>query len=235
MSYFRLRFLLLALIATGLVFVLPRAGFAQINLTGAIEFSTDASGNAAGAEFWNTLGGDFSYNLYVSMNGTPINSGNGASASINVALAPGTYNFQIFGNPGTNQPRHGLNLFFNGNNTNPGISVFAPTATDTGSPAFSANSAPNTLALNVTSTPGSGSTSFTTNGMTATISNYRWEASTVRNQDVVTAFDRISGGGVDNQGSFTLTVVPEPGTVALLGTGLLPLGSALLKRRRRKA
>ena len=232
----RLRLLLLSLLVVGLVCTFSRPGFAQLTLTGAIEFGTDNAGNANG-DFWNTLGGDFPYNLYVNLNGVPINSGDGALASINVPLAPGTYNFQIFGNPGTNNPFHGLNLFFNGNNTNPGISVFAPTATNTGSPAFSANSNANTRALNNTSTPGSGSTSFTANGLTAAVTAYRWEASTVSNQDLISPYDRTLNGIADNLGSFTVIVgteVPEPGTLALLSSSLLPLGSLLLRKRRRK-
>ncbi len=224
----------------------PHVACAQ-TLTGISLFSTfsngqagySGNGNSGGGsttDIWNTLGGDSKYNLWVSLAGTAINGPLDANANINQILTtPGTYNFTIFGNPGFNQSYHGMNLFFGSDTTNPAISVYAPTASATTEiPAFLANGQ-TTLDLAGSNTPGAGTLSFSTGGNKVTLTNYRWEFSTVQNQDLVGSFNRAASGGADEQGSFTLSVTPldapEPSAFALALTGGVPVLGLVFRRR----
>jgi hypothetical protein len=89
----------------------PSSANAQPRLTGAVLFSTDGAGNFDNDSWWNTLADGIAANLYVThpnsgVSGPFINSGDVNPATrINVLLAPGTYIFHIFGEPGNDRPR----------------------------------------------------------------------------------------------------------------------------------
>ena len=110
----------------------------QIYLTGLLQQGADAhTGVSYDSPIWNTLGNEVSFaNIYLTQPNAGytaplINSGNGNNTSISVSLTPGTYQFYFFtmgfwnNNPGT----YGLNLFFDGDNTRPGIAAYSPANT----------------------------------------------------------------------------------------------------------
>jgi len=83
----------------------------------------------------------------------------------------------------------------------------------------------NSAAIAAINAIGSSGGQFAIGGAITTLS-----PSTTGNERV---FAFTSSDPSDGNTQLTLSVVPEPGTVALLGTGLLPLGSVLLRKRRR--
>jgi hypothetical protein len=95
-------------------------------LTGAVVYSTDAAGAPSSGEFWNTIGGDNRYNLYVAIgpNDPILNPGDAASTSLALPLPVGTYTYDIYGEGTTKIDNYGLALFFNGNNATPGIAAY---------------------------------------------------------------------------------------------------------------
>lgn len=209
-------------------------------LTGGVLFNATPSGAYDGSGVrWNTLGGDGLFNLYFQDAVTLawVNSGNTvASTALNVTMSPGTFLYNIFGEPGLvpAQGSVGLNLFFNGAAAVPSISavnVFG----GVGSP--SPNASPSTLQLNGSSTvAGANTLSFTQDGLIVTLNVFSWNRSgTFAN--VVSGFDNVpsSNGTIDFLGSVRLDVrtqsseIPEPGSWSLV----LCAGLLFLVRRRR--
>ena len=121
-------------LSCALLFLVPASD--AISLTGLLQHGTVVGdgGRTGGSPMWNTLGNEASFaNIYLTEpNGgyeAPLlNSGNGAAASIAYDLAPGTYEFFFFvdGFWANNPGEYGLNLFFDGDNVNPGIAAFSP-------------------------------------------------------------------------------------------------------------
>src|SRR4051812_14108316 len=127
------------------------AGSRSAELTGLVEFSTDSSGNFFNGSVWNTRGGDTAVNLWVAQgtnsSGPFLNRPTDSQAGISLPPTLGENTFTFVATAGGFTPNHGLNLFFNGDNTNPRISVFAPTQTSNPPPAFSVNASASTLTL----------------------------------------------------------------------------------------
>jgi hypothetical protein len=229
---------LLGVLALAGTVVMAQPARAQ-TLTGATLFSTNASGGFNGFNAWDTNNGNATYALWVSLNGVPLNGPTDATVALNSSLSvPGTYEFAIYANPGGNQAFHGLNLFFEGNSTNPGISIYAPLATTAATPGFSSNAA-NTYSLAGTTVPGSGSQTYTSGTTQIVLTDFRWESSNYQGQDIVSPFTRTPGSGADNQGRFTLVVsstapnvaAPEPGTFPLLLVGTVGMVGIVLRKR----
>jgi hypothetical protein len=201
-------------------------------LTGAVVYS-DVTAQLG--DWWNTLGGDPSFNLYLKdSSGNFINTGNGPGAAINIPLSSGVYTYAMFGQPGHNLPTYALNLFFDGNNVTPRISVEAAIATSGNlNPPISAFGGPGyTLAIGVV--PGASTLTYVDGNESITLTTFVWENTNVQSLDLVQAYDSIPGGGPDNIGVFTLSVVsvPEPRSIYLLLGGLLLLSLAIAKNGR---
>jgi hypothetical protein len=143
--------------------MLPLSAYSQITLTGAIQFSTNSSG-ASGVDVWNTLGGDNWFDLWLALNSdasSPVNGPSDDQAGIAIPLEAGnSYKYYIFGAPGSFSSFNGVNLFFDGNNSTPGISAFGAVNT-TG---FRPNSSSSTFTLQATFVAGSGTTSYSSGG-----------------------------------------------------------------------
>ena len=219
---------------------------AQITLSGISEFSANSSGDRAFDSVWNTLGGDTVVNIFVAngpnLNSPFINGPSDAQASISIALFPGIYTFTDFGGGGSNQyANFAMNLFFNGDNVHPGISVFGPTQTSANPPypSFAADGSASTVTLAFFGNPvaGANSLSYQNGNTLVTLTSYRWAFPSVYNVDRVYAPSGDPGsvgsdGSPDWVGQFTLdvTTVPEPGTWAFLGLGIAAF--AVLNRRK---
>lgn len=214
--------------AAMLFLILSIQSGAGATLTGATLFDTNAAGNA-GSQLWNTRGGDAFPNLYLLQPplNTFYNSGNGASASINVPVTIAVnYVFVYWAQPGSGS-NFGLNLFFDGAST-PGISAMVPV----NSIAFTANSAANTKRLDGTNVAGAGTTLFIAADAAIRLVAFTNFASLT---DTVQAFDNTAGAGPDFTGFITLTVnaVPEPGALGFLAIGSAMLAAlGILKRRK---
>jgi hypothetical protein len=221
------------------------AGF----LTGAVQFSTDSNGTFSGGQVWNTFADIGVFNLYVTqansgINGAFLNSGNTNPATrIHVELsAPGTYTFYMFGQPGFSVSHFGLNLFFNSDDVNPGISVFAPlTTTTVANPPFSANSSSSTPrlqdSLSLPFVSAAGTLVFSDGATNVRLTDYGWSDPAVKILNRVQAFNNTPDGVNDFVGHFTLevTAVPEPGSLTLFCIGAVSLASYGWRRRRNKA
>ncbi|MEM1183709.1 MAG: hypothetical protein AAGI53_01780 [Planctomycetota bacterium] len=204
---------------------------AGVRMTHVYQFSTDSSGNAAGGQLWDTLNGG-SFAIWVSVNGTPINgSSNIGDATVDFELTQGSYQFEIWGQPGNASTIAfaGMNLFFEDSGA-PGISVFAQATASMGdSPSIAAYGGNSTWAPSGI-VPGAGSLSYvdTDSGLTVSLVDYFYANPNVFNQDVVSSSVRTPGGGPDYYGRFTLRVVPAPATVAPLAGLVL----AMVRRNR---
>ena len=193
--------------------IAPLSAYPQTMLTGAIQFSTNSTGAASGGLLWNTLGGDTYYDLWLAQNAnatSPVNGPADAQANIAVPLDVGkSYTFYIFGQPGPGVITgfNGLNLFFDGNNSAPAISVFGPTNTSS----FLPDSA-STLALQGTDVAGAARSfySYGPGDAIAVLAGYGWNLPATPPGDVCQsfAFSPAPGDVADYYGSFTLQVFP---------------------------
>ena len=191
--------------------LIPLGAYSQVTLTGAIQFSTKSTGAAYGGLLWNTLGGDSYYDLWLAENPdatSPVNGPSDAQADIAILLQlDNAYKYYIFGQPGPGVVTgfNGLNLFFGGNNSTPGISVSGATNSFSFLPTGGT-----TLTLRGTSVAGSGTGFYSSGGTVVLLTGYDWNAPATPPGDVAQAFafSPASGDVPDYFGSFTLEVWP---------------------------
>ena len=219
-----MRTLVLAICATFVSF----GSVSAATLTGATLFTSNSQG-LTNLETWNTLGGDLIFNLYLLNGVTPVNTGNGAGASISIPLIlPGNYTFAYRAQPALQTPTHfGLNLFFGGDGNTPGISAVV----GANSSNFAANSSLLTNRLNgLPIAPGAGTLVYNEGDIRVTLTALSQERAGGNTVGGYTSTPGLLGGN-DFRGSFTLQVeTPEPSTYLMFGMGLV--GLAVLRRRR---
>jgi hypothetical protein len=200
--------------------LVPLTAYSQVTLTGAIQFSANSTGAYYGTTEWNTVGSpSCCYSLWLALNPdatSPVNGPSDAQAPIAIPLGVGNSStYYIFAYPWESFSFNGLNLFFDGNDSTPGISVFGATN--------SSNFLPNgssTLTLQGASVAGSGSASYSADGVTVVLTGYDWNTPATPPGDVCQgyAFAPAPGGVADYFGSFTLQVYPAA-TLRLSQTG----------------
>ena len=177
-------------------------------LTGAVEFSTNATGGAYGGQVWNTSGNDAAWDLWLSSNpngSSPVNGPSDLEAGINISLEAGkSYRYYIFGAPSAMFKFSGLNLFFNGKNSTPGISVFGPLDT----PYFTPNTN-STETLSYAPVPGAGTAVYFDDGLAVVLTEYTWNAPATPPGDVCQAMSFTRGTTPCYFGAFSLTVLPS--------------------------
>jgi hypothetical protein len=211
----------------GSVLLIPLSAYPQITLTGATQFSTESSGafgTTPGQTQWNTVpvNGDCCYGLWLALNPdatSPVNGPSDSEAPIAIRLVVGhSYTYYTFGYPYESFSFNGLNLFFDGNDSTPGISVFAPL----NSPIFSPDSS-STLTLHNTSVPGSGKSFYSADGAIVVLTGYDLHTPATPPGNVCQGytFAPAPGSVADYFGSFTLQVW-RPATLSLSQTSGSP-------------
>ncbi len=214
------------------------AAFAPaVTLTGLCGFVTDASGNW-NTGWYNTYGPDGGKNAYIvngpSVDGGFINSGNSASTNVSIDLsARGHYRLYAYfdGNEiFAGRDYWGLNLFFDGRNSEAGISAYSTYQSlgDSGAPQFYANSGTTLNLAADQDIAGAGSLLFQ-NGNTQIILEEYAVTKDVFSLDRVNNFSLGTSGRNDHITMIGLHVVPEPATMTALG-----LGALVMLRRKRK-
>ncbi len=196
-------------VALAAILLVPLSAYSQITLTGAIQFSTNSSGAFYDSQVWNTLCCDIYADLWLALNpdaSSPVNGPSDEQVGIDIPLeAEHVYKFYIFGQPGSSSGFNGLNLFFDGNNSSPGVSVFGAT----NSTAFASNSN-STLTLQGSNVNGSGTTVYSSAGLIVLLVGYDWNTPATPPGDVCQffAFSPAAGDIADFFGSFILNVYP---------------------------
>ena len=209
-------------------------------LTGVKAFSAnDLKGAANNRSWFDTVGGNWDFNLYLTeantgIDGAFLNQGDGASASINIPLNLGTYSFWMY-SVGVTDSNWGLNLYFDSDQTSPKITGISSLKTNSTDPAFFANPASSVPVLSSTTlTQSPKSLVYQTNGAYITLSSYFFAAPSVFQKNRVSAHDSIPDSSMNSVSFMTLTVssVPEPSTYAL---GLIASGALAAIAKRRKS
>jgi hypothetical protein len=216
-------------------------------LSGLVEASTDSSGNSDHSLAWSTQGNHSLVDIFVvgssNLNGSFINGPSDSLAAISISLTPGIHTYSLFAGAGfANEPDFGLSIYFNGNTSTPGISVFGPVQTTNNSPLFfSANGGSATEGFNLATVPGANSIIYSDGQNQVTLTSYSWNIPSVYNLDRVTqpniGYSSVGpDGNPDWVGQFTLNVVavPEP-HLSLWAFGCLAGMMAYRNRKTRSA
>jgi hypothetical protein len=182
-------------------------------LTGASWFASTPTGGTSVNQgyadgFTNTVGGDQWFDLWLARNPdatSPINGPSDEQAGISIPLLAGSvHTYYLFTvGPCCNLGFSGFNLFFDGNSSNPGISVFAPNDSFTFTPDTS-----EMLSLGGVPVVGAGSTFYSSAGTTVVLSEFNWQPTADPAIDVCQAFafTPMAGNVPSAVGSFTIRV-----------------------------
>lgn len=206
-------------------------------LTGAVAFNANSTGDYAGGVVSTSTCCQGFFLSQGSTSGTFV--ANVGSDDLGLTLNPGTYSFYGF-TDSFNVGYGALNLFFNGDTVNPGISVYGlPTNDSTVFPAYSADSSTNTPNESLAGVAGSGSLVYNDGTNTISLTNFQWANASAYNLDRVNSVTTSPDTALDTVVRFDLNVVsnseaaptPEPASLMLLGGGL----TAIFFARRKKS
>ena len=158
---------------------------------------------------------------------------------MNFTLSPGITTVFMFMDGGFTVSLGAVNLFFDGNTSTPGISVFAASTNNSATvPLFSSGHS-NACTVGGTSVvpaacvPGSGKLTYDDGANTIALSNFQWDNPGADALDRVRIASPVPNGVNDNIAELTLTitadliVVPEPTSLLLMGIGLAGIVFAL--------
>jgi RNA polymerase sigma factor (sigma-70 family) len=187
-------------------------------ISGLLVMSTDPAGGYREGNRWNTRARDRIVNIYAIAGsntfGPFVNGPSDEEAGISLPLTPGTHTVTMFAAGGEFYPRHGLNIFFNDDNSTPAISVFAPTQISPGPPfpIVAVNSSPSSQALDGRTVPAANSLRYSAGENLITLTDFRWAVGSVHNLDRVgfVPFGHAfvgQDGSFDWIGQFTVNVV----------------------------
>lgn len=221
----------LSLLASGAVLALAiQTSSASLNLVGiSVPWIEGQTGALARRTDGDTVGGNNGWNAYLRpVGGSFVNSGDGAGLRFDLSLEAGSYSYEVLLQHGSwadnspNSPGSYLNLFFDGDRANPGISAKLAGG--------------NTGAVAALTTADIDQVRNDLNGLVAPAGSLEYDngqfSVTLTDMSLVTVGDTVgafsdlpSGNGEDSLLSFTLNVeaIPEPSTslLALLGLGFL--------------
>jgi hypothetical protein len=227
-------------LASGILALSLAAASHSLTLTGINGTPSDSIGNWE-IGWYNTYGSqnDVGKNAYVSLGNSLtsqfVNSGNGPDTMINIDLSvPGTYHLVAFFDGNEIYPGRdfwALNLFFNGQNHNPGISaVTTPSYSEPGPDStFWASSGATKNLSGYGDTFAAGSLIYQSGHYSVALTKYTIAAQQSYSLDRVSQYGWGVNDRDDHVVELTLLVVPEPTTVMALAVGAV----ALLRRRRR--
>jgi hypothetical protein len=212
-------------------------------LTGSDLFSTNSGGSFSGVEVWTTAIQPSISRLWT-YQGTTLVNASATDSRLNFSLTPGTYTFGIYGSNAQNYDFHGMNLFFDGQTSTPGISVKSNTLASALDTSLFTPNGGITLALDGNgygNIPSADSLTFVDGTTTIQLTNFFWAKPSVYAVDRVSTYVAVPDGTSDFVGSYTLKVtnsspVPEASTTISFGLLLcLGLGGLAIRARRRKA
>ncbi len=188
----------------------PSAGTAGIRLTGAIPFSAGADGAMDAYLYWDNIGGNGVFNLWIARGrpeGSPdlavrplLNGPGQLEAFIDIPLQPGRNEFTLLGALPWSMTevmpqQFGLNLFLDGG-TLAGISALETSPSGTWPPAITANSSPNTLDAAAEGGPAAGTLVYKKGDATVTLTEFYWA-----NPPAVPKVDRVGPWEVEPEGT----------------------------------
>jgi autotransporter-associated beta strand protein len=185
------------------------------------------TGQSDASPVWNTVGYETSFaRIYLTQPNAGytapfLNSGNGADAGISYSLTPGTYQFYFFtvsfftsgAEPENNPGTYGLNLFFDGDSTYPGIAAYSP---ENIASAVQVQAGQLTLSLNGNENnevPTSGSLTYIADGLITTLTDYGFGTPGTFGGSPLDRVGNLNSepdGYPDAVGFFDLTVTTEP-------------------------
>lgn len=209
----------------------PRGSYAAPTLTGVGVFPTSAAGQWGGLHLWNTEPDGFYWNLFLadgSATGPLLNGPTNDLVRPSIPLVPGTYTFGVLGerplpSSGYDPGHAAINLYLDGAN-NPTLSALTETTFNNAFTPLS-GSVPGPVGQPVTA---ANALSWTDGQYTVTLTDFDWVVND-------TSIDRVGGfdamnplGAPDLHGTFTLSVVPEPGGITFVSV----ICTALIARRR---